>query len=151
MNLLDKAKYELDLIGLKEDGDEFDVRMREHLLKMVEVFCLEGHSGASASYAIHTLENLLNHKPLSPLTGEDEEWDDVSKMSGYELYQNKRYSAVFKEGDGEAYDIAGKQFWKWEKDENGIPYKWYYTSSDSKVSVTFPYIVPNSPELIFVE
>ena len=48
---------------------------------------------------------MLQFKPLTPLTGEDDEWCDQSEMSGGEpLWQNKRYSAVFKDGT-RAYDV----------------------------------------------
>ena len=55
MRMHEHAKHELDIIGLKEDSDEMDRAMRNHILKMVEVFSDEGHSGFSASYALAIL------------------------------------------------------------------------------------------------
>lgn len=145
MALLDYAESELNLIGMTDD-DDMNGMMRKHLLHMVKEFADEGHSGFSASYALQCLQKLLRFKPLSPLTGEDDEWSEVSERSGYPHYQNKRCSSVFKEGkDGEAYDIDGKVFWEWCKDEDGKPYKSYYTCRDSRVPVTFPYTVPDEP------
>jgi hypothetical protein len=145
MALLDYAESELNLIGMTDD-DDMNGMMRKHLLHMVKEFADEGHSGFSASYALQCLQKLLRFKPLSPLTGEDDEWHEVSERSGYPHYQNKRCSSVFKEGkDGEAYDIDGKVFWEWCKDEDGKPYKSYYTCRDSRVPVTFPYTVPDEP------
>ena len=55
---------------------------------------------------------------------------------------------MFKEGDGQAYDIDGKVFWEWFgrpllEDEEGYPgfdtFKSYYTGRESRVPVTFPY------------
>lgn len=133
MALLDYAESELNLIGMTDD-DDMNGMMRKHLLHMVKEFADEGHSGFSASYALQCLQKLLRFKPLSPLTGEDDEWHEVSERSGYPHYQNKRCSSVFKEGkDGEAYDIDGKVFWEWCKDEDGKPYKSYYTCRDSRV------------------
>ena len=93
--------------------DEMQGQICDHILKMLSLFGEEGHSGFSASYALQCLEKLLRFKPLSPLTGEEDEWGDVSEMSGKPHYQNKRCSSVFKDGqDGEAYDIDGKVFWE---------------------------------------
>jgi len=122
------AKHELDIIGLKEDSDEMDRAMRNHILKMVEVFSDEGHSGFSAGYALAILSKLLKFEPLTPLTGEDSEWNLVSEIDN--LYQNRRCSHVFK-SNGKSYDINGKVFVQ----EDGVS----YTSVDSRVDVTFPY------------
>ena len=146
MGLVSYAEDELNRIGMTDDGD-MNGMMRKHILHMVKEFADEGHSGYSAGYAIQCLKKLLNFKPLSPLTGEDDEWVEVTQISGYPHYQNKRCSSVFKDGkDGEAYDIDGKVFWEWYTDkETGEPYKSYYTSGESRVPVTFPYEVPNEP------
>jgi hypothetical protein len=157
MAMLDWAKHELDLIGLRENsGDEMNDAMRKHIIHMVEEFAKEGHSGFSASYAIGILEKILKYEPLSPILGTDEEWSDVSEHNDRITYQNKRCSHVFKEGDGQAYDINGKVFWEWaerplDDDEEGYPgtrkFKSYYTSRDSRVYITFPY----TPKVEYVE
>ena len=49
-----------------------------------------------------------NYEPLGPITGKDEEWTDVSIHSDTKetWYQNKRCSALFKDGkDGKPYYI----------------------------------------------
>lgn len=137
MSLLDHAERELDLMGMEDDGD-MNGMMRRHILHMVKEFSSEGHSGFSASYAIQVLEKLLKFEPITPLTGEDWEWNDVSEISGDTLYQNARCGRVFKSSEG-AYDIDGKVFWSWMTDDKGEKFKSYYTSRDSRVPVTFPY------------
>ena len=146
MSLVSYAESELDRIGMTDD-DDMNGMMRKHLLHMVKEFSEEGHSGFSASYSLQCLEKLLRFKPLSPLTGEDDEWGDVSNVSGETMFQNKRCSSVFKYGkDGEAYDIDGKVFWEWYTDkETGEKHKSYYTSVEGRVPVTFPYVVPDKP------
>lgn len=139
MSLLDHAERELDLMGMDDDGD-MNGMMRKHILHMVKEFAEEGHSGFSASYAIQVLEKLLKFEPITPLTGEDWEWSDVSEISGDTLYQNARCGRVFKNKDG-AYDIDGKVFWSWMTDEQtGEKFKSYYTNRESRVPVTFPYV-----------
>lgn len=147
-NLLTHAKHELDLIGMTADSpDEMNVMMRKHILHMMNEFANEGHSGFSASYAINILTKLLDFKPLSPLTGADDEWTNVREYGTEPHWQNKRKSSVFKDADGSCYDIDGKVFWEWcmPYEEGEKPYKSYYTSRDSRVPVTFPYVVPEKP------
>lgn len=48
--------------------------MHDNIISIVEMFSEQGHSSFSASYAISHLTRLLEFKPLSPLTGEDDEW-----------------------------------------------------------------------------
>lgn len=81
---------------------------------------------------------LANFEPLSPLTGEDSEWTEIADG----VFQNKRCSHVFKQHDrfgGQAYDIDGKVF----REPNGN----CYTSIDSFVPITFPYV----PQTIYVD
>jgi hypothetical protein len=51
---------------------------------------------------------------------------------------------VFKDETG-TYDIDGKVFWEWYKDEDGNAVKSHYTSRESRVPVTFPYTAPDKP------
>ena len=145
MSLVSYAEDELDRIGMTDDGDMNGI-MRKHILHMVKEFADEGHSGFSASYALQCLKKLLNYKPLSPLTGEDDEWTEVSEISGYPHFQNKRCSTVFKNGKDGAYDIDGKVFWEWYTDKvTGEQSKSFFTKSESRMPVTFPYTVPDEP------
>jgi hypothetical protein len=59
-------------------------------------------------------ERLARFEPLLPLTGEDDEWNEVEAGR---LYQNKRASNVFKE-NGIAYQMDGFVF----KEPNGATY-----------------------------
>lgn len=139
MSFKSHAETELALIGLGPDcTDEMNKAMREHILKMVDTFADEGHSGFSASYAIGIIEKLLKFEPVTPLTGEDDEWMEIDDG----VYQNKRCGRVFKkvrETDTIVYDIDGRVFWDEDPDENGEPYKSYYTCWESRTPVTFPY------------
>ena len=83
---------------LNEDGsykDEMQQAICEHVLKLLDVFAGEGHSGSSAPYAINMFSKLAAFEPLVPLTGEDWEWNEVHDG----VYQNKRCSHVFKQAD----------------------------------------------------
>lgn len=121
-NLLRHALRETPVMG----ADEMGLAMQRHMRDMVRCFSQEGHSGASASYAISALAKLLDYKPLAPLTGEDSEWIEV----GEGFWQNVRCGRVFKGADGQAYDSEGIVW----KDDVGC-----FINLDSRVYVTFPY------------
>lgn len=106
-NLLKHAERELKLIGY--DGkDEYDKMAKEAILQLIETFAKQGHSGFSAPYVAKMFHKLANYEVLSPLTGNDDEWNDVSDMSGDRktLFQNNRDSRVFKNDDGAFFTEA---------------------------------------------
>lgn len=141
------AMEEFRAAGWVDENGKYNDEMQElicnHVLKLLEVFHGEGHSGSTAPYAINLFSTLAKFKPIAPLTGEDWEWHDTGHG-----YQNRRASHVFKDYNGECYDIDGKVFWEWQKFE-GEPFKSYYTCRESRVPVTFPYTVPKEPEYVY--
>jgi hypothetical protein len=145
-NLINHAMREFRAAKwINDDGkwnDEMQEAICNHVLKLLEVFSDEGHSGSSAPYAINLFSTLAKFEPIVPLTGEDWEWNNVSEYGGNDngpQYQNKRCSHVFKDNNG-AYDINGIVFWEWYTDyETGKKYKSHFTSKESHVPVTFPY------------
>jgi hypothetical protein len=145
--MLEWAKQELDLAGYPEDSDEeMDVWMRNDVLKLLEVFTEQGHSGMSAPFAIAMFNRLASWKPLTPLTGADDEWNEV----GDDTWQNRRDSEVFKKADGQAYWMNGIVWYRWVKDNpediNAEPYQSYFTNRESRVNITFPWTRPEKPE-----
>lgn len=138
-NLIEWAKAELEKIGSQDD--EMQQMMNKDILQIVEVFSEQGHTGFSASYALNIINRLLDWKPITALTGDDDEWVNTHG----DTYQNKRCSAVFKKGkdNSTAYYIDGKIF----SDDGGGT---WYTSRESRIPVTFPYVVPEKPERIIL-
>jgi hypothetical protein len=143
-NLVKFAHAELAMIEARIDpsdaiGLEMQQMMTKHILHMVAEFSKEGHSGTSGSYAIGALTRLLNFEPLSPLTGEADEWNEVSDG----VFQNRRCAHIFKDGlDGQAYDSQGKVF----REPSGA----CFTGRESRVNITFPYVVPDRPNFVDV-
>lgn len=145
MSLVEWAKVELERIGGKDD--EMQQMMNRDILQIVETFAEQGHTGFSASYALSIIKRLLDYKPITPLTGEDDEWGDVPPWDGGKnSQQNKRCSAVFRSNfdNSTAYYVDGKVF----SDDGG---KTWWSSRDSHVPVIFPYTVPEKPERIILE
>jgi hypothetical protein len=151
-NYITHAKTEFRAAGyIDENGkycDEMQEAICEGVLKLLEVFHGEGHSGSSAPYAINMFSKLAKFEPIVPLTGEDWEWNDISSYSSDDMkYQNKRCSYVFKGSDGRAYDSQGRVFWEWYTNGEYEKCKSYFTSGDSRVYIEFPY----TPTVEYVE
>jgi hypothetical protein len=132
------ALTEFRAAGWVDEHGKFNDEMQEmickHVMKMIEVFAEEGHSGSTAPYAISLFKKIASFEPITPLTGEDWEWRDTGHN-----YQNMRASHVFKDyGSDRAYDINGKVFWEWSGTKED-PYKSHYTCRESRVYVDFPY------------
>lgn len=141
------AKKELERIESGcEDKESLSMQQAidKNILDLIKVFSNQGHSGFTAPYVIDILQRLLHYKPLTPLTGEDDEWEDVTSY-GYDTptFQNKRCSAVFKDDKG-AYWVEGKIF------SSDLGHTWY-TNSDSCVPVTFPFNVPDKSEVVIID
>ena len=144
-NMVDWAKKELD--RLNKDGDEMQEHINNDILEIVQLFASQRHSGFSSSYALSILKRLLDWKPITPLTGEDDEWNDVPDWdTGENIQQNKRCPEVFRKNfdNATAYYLDGKVF----SNDGG---KSWFTNRNSSVPVTFPYLVPEKPKYIILE
>jgi hypothetical protein len=97
-NLRYHAELELKAINAKE---LYDGMVEKAVLDLIDVFADQGHSGLSTSIVIGLFEKLALLKPLSPLTGEDDEWTEVSDG----VFQNKR--AAFEERAARALIFHG--------------------------------------------
>lgn len=145
------AEREFRAAGWLDDNGAFKDEMQgmicQHVIKLLDVFDGEGHSGTSAPYTINLFSTLAKFEPIVPLQGADDEWNEV----GNGMFQNNRCSHVFKQPDrfnGQAYDIQAIVFYDWyerplDPDEEGYPGtyrgKSHFTSSDSCQPITFPY------------
>ena len=137
--------------------DEMQAAICNNVLKMIEIFGEEGHSGSTAPYAINLFKKIASFEPLGPLTGADDEWvcHSDERTNGVSVYQNKRMSSVFKQSDrfdGKPYWLDGKILWEWCSSpdiDDGKPFKSYYTGKDSMVVIDFPWVKPE-PQYVFV-
>jgi hypothetical protein len=108
MSLIEHAKTELQIAGLfDKTGDFYEGMTGKSVMELIEVFSKQGHSGTSAPMVASIFQKLANYEPLIGITGKDEEWSDVRDLGdGKPWYQNKRCSAIFKDGkDGKPYYI----------------------------------------------
>ena len=100
MNNLEYAKEELKKAGFLDKNEMYGGMIGEAVMELLAVFEKQGHSGNSAEIVSSLFKKLAMFEPLTSITGEEEEWNEVTK----EVFQNKRKSDVFKEGkEGRAY------------------------------------------------
>ena len=130
MSIVDFAKREFLLAGYTP-VDQYiegcpEKWIQENVFELLAVFANQGHSGFSAPFVIDIFATLASYKLLTPLTGADDEWTQVSN----DLWQNNRCGSVFKTSDGKAYHSDRRVF----RTKN-----YCYTNKDSRVYIEFPY------------
>jgi len=110
------AKRELELAGWFSEEGMYGGMIGEAVMELMEVFSSQGHSGGSAPIVAGLFQKLANFEPLIGITGNDEEWSDISDWDDSYSYQNNRCSGIFKEGkDGKPYYIHAIV----KRDQNG--------------------------------
>ena len=139
-------------VELKDDdpdtwmnNDIYNLVKKYHDLVNTEEFIVHD---IDESWIQNILYRLMDWKPITPLMGTPDEWYDddypISREGDIVHYQNKRYSSVFaldKNGK-DAYNINGKVFTR-----NGFS----FTNYESRVPVSFPYVVPDKREIVQLE
>lgn len=149
------AKNELDLIikNMKKEGASSDAifiqeEANHEILDLIEIFSNQGHSGMSAPYVINRFKHLANWKPLTPLTGEDDEWADIENVFDKPMQQNIRYSGLFRnKGDNStAHDVNAIVF----SDNGGVTWFTGSLDKDFRKPITFPYMPPAEPQEIYI-
>lgn len=138
------AEDELRRAGWFDEDNDYGGALGPAVLKLLKIHAKEGHSGYSSLLVADLFHHLVGFKPLTPLTGDDDEWVEVGREigCGEPIYQNKRCPTVFKYPDGRCLDIDAVHF----LDINGITYT---NSKDSAREITFPYL-PGKPEVVAV-
>lgn len=139
MSLIDFAKREFAVVGYAPPEalpeDDINRWIQENVLELLAVLAKQGHSGVSAGECIKLFTQLASYKPISPLTGADDEWRDVSEYGPDPVWQNIRDSRIFKYADGTIMQIG---MIIWEEPDGS-----YYTNRHSAIAVEgFPYVSP---------
>jgi hypothetical protein len=128
------AKRELDI--LYPTPDETQRTEIERIIKIMEV--IDGIDDFESRYA-RIMPYLFQQKPITPLTGADDEWTPEIEENGNHFAINKRASDVVKH-NGKAFWLAGKVF----SDDGG---KTFHQTENSYVLIeSFPFQVPFTPE-----
>lgn len=94
------------------------------------------------------LNKLIDNKPLTALTGDPDEWNDVTDWGykdGGKHYQNNRCSAVFKDVLNNGLEIA---YWLDDEsysDDGGLT--WYSRGGVLRKQITFPFEIPETKKV----
>lgn len=138
-NTIHHALSEFVFAGWMTPEGTFDDEMQEsicqNMIDVIELIDGQGHSGFSIQYLINHLTTLLKQEPLTPLTGEADEWVQMQD----DLYMNKRCHRVVKYGENEpSYDTEGVVYYEKTIDSDGKESKTYFIKKPT-VPITFPY------------
>jgi len=101
--LLQHTKSELRAAGLFDDDSDFNGEIAVQVTALMETLSAYGHSGGSLSRTLEVFDRVVHRLPLTPLTGEDDEWELPTGM-GRQMLINKRCQRVFKDAEI-AWDI----------------------------------------------
>ena len=104
-NTYNHAKRELELL-FSTIPDSIIKDFESEILMICEKFGKCGHSGGSASILSDVIKKLCLFETVTPIIGGDDEWNDISVESDEKngtIFQNKRNSAVFKNGKNAYY------------------------------------------------
>jgi hypothetical protein len=150
----DFAKSELDLL-IKTCDDAIVKEFIPEIIALVDKFGDSGQSGGSAPYTSHTISDtiakLCMFKPISPVTGNEDEWNNVQDEGRGTpiVYQNKRASAIFKDEDNKPYYLDAIIF----KDEEGLTFFGSAQLSNGKKIDSRQYIkqFPFQPKTFYVD
>lgn len=122
MGIIEYAKNELSQL-LDGENEKLQGEINEDIIEVLELLKSQGHTIMSVSYLIKIVERLMYYKPLTPLSGREEEWDEEGR--------NKRCPSVVKEGD-KYYDTDVYIFIN--------PKGEMFKSRESKKEIEFPYV-----------
>lgn len=144
--LVEFAEGELNLL-LKSCKDSESLKtqkaVNDDILNIIKLFSSQGHSGFSAGYSLNILKRLLDYKPLSAITGDEDEWEQLNYSPDL-AYQNKRCPSLFRDADGKVYNVEARIF----SDDNG--HTWY-NCKESREYIELPYEVPAKPEYVIID
>jgi len=136
-NFVDWAEKEVKAAGLLDADSDYDGMLGEAVLDLVNVFDSQGHSGMSAAMVKSILDQLLEWKPLSPLTSNPEEWMGVSEG----LWQSRRNPACFSEDGGKTYTDQNDPCWLYEDDDGCVFFRRPENAEDITIHESEPHHV----------
>ena len=138
-------------VGHEEDA-EYGIACYKSALKAFKSLLEDGHTEMSISITRQILNQLLLGEPLSPIIGEEDEWEDVSYLGMPEgvikEYQNKRMSSLFKyvyaDGTVGYSDVQRVTCYESSHDDTkgGVPFQNGFINRiiDEVKPITLPYV-----------
>lgn len=142
--ILGKGTGWIDELINKDDSDGLQKVITENFYEIKNVM---DRIDSVSNWKWIILNKLIDNKPLTALTGEPDEWNDVTDW-GYinegKHYQNNRCSEVFKYVLDNGLEIA---YWINDEiysDDGGLS---WYGGGGLRKQITFPFEIPESEEV----
>jgi len=129
------AKDELTRAGMFGKDSDYDGMVGHAVMNLIKAHAREGHSGQTNEMAIALFQKLATFTPLTPLTGEDDEWG-YDDFTGDGIRQNRRCSRVFQKSGRGTFILDRVIF----KEPDGV----CYSCEASVQPVTFPLTIPDT-------
>ena len=85
------------------DTDFYGGMTGRAIMELIETFAAQGHSGASAPTVIAAFAKLASFEPLTALTDDPDEWQEVADG----LWQSCRKPDAFSRDGGRTYRVTG--------------------------------------------
>ena len=159
------AEDEIDIACQRENPDrkdgewDYGCACYESALKAFRSLLEDHHSSFSIGMTRFILNRLIQNKPLSPITGVDDEWSDIRDLWGDGgnsiCYQNKRMSSLFKYvySDGAIRYTDAERYYGIDVDAPDAP---YYNRKIREVMeelypITMPYMPTDNPYKVYTE
>ena len=143
MNWKEWALKEIKRARLYDEDSMYEGSLGKCLEELVDVFSKQDHSGFSASIVSSLFYRLTGWKPLTPITNDLSEWEEIRMRNGEKLYQSKRCPSLFATEsmlkENKAKDI---DYW-YKKDKDGV----CYTDHECHQIVDLPYLPSARPKL----
>ena len=124
--LLEFAEWQLNKLLKKctdEDSKIMQEMMNNDVLELLKVFSEQGHSGFSAPIATRLFYKLANHKLITEVEDNPDDWDENG--------QHKYITSIFKREVGTCYYMYGRLFAEPNSDN-------FFYNKASNVDITFP-------------
>lgn len=84
----------------QEGNEDYGIMCYQAAGELLKIFEAQGHSGYSAQLVKQIFNRLVDGKPLTPVTDEEDQWTEyaqyLSADDGIRRYQHKRMSSLFK-------------------------------------------------------
>lgn len=141
---LQKSREELIKAKWFDKDGAYSGKVGEAVMELIKVFDKQNHSGMSAKVVANVFMRLVDHEPLTALTGADDEWN----KSYFGSFQNKRCTSVFKSESGRITYNEALVF----VEPNGVSFTGACMGLDGKpVSSSQEIVMPFVPKTFFID
>lgn len=114
MGLEQFAIDEMKRAGLYDTDADYGGMIPEAVIALVKAHAQNDHSGGSHWLTLKIFNEVINYKPLTPISADPSEWMEVGNDSRGTCFQNMRRSTCFSYDGGKTwYDIDKPLRFRW--------------------------------------